>query len=121
ANGLGAGAVVVNNGGQVTINNAGTATTVTGFTLNPGGTLLVDNTASNTNNRLGTSTALNLAGGTFTLTGTTTLSTDTAEQVGAVNVQGGFSTVNLNKGSGGNLTLSAAGLSQTGTGAVVDF
>src|SRR5262249_32961014 len=41
--------------------------------------------------------------------------------LGAVNVQAGFSTVNLNKGTGGNLILTAASLAQTGTGAAANF
>src|SRR5262249_20814980 len=96
-------------------------TTVTGFTVNPGGTLLVDNTTTNANNRLGSGTALNLAGGTFTLVGSNTASTNTTEQLGAVNVQSGFSTFNMNQGTGGNLTLVAASLNQTGVGAAVNF
>src|SRR5205814_1680798 len=44
-NGLGAGAVVANAGGQVTLAANGTATTVTSFTTKPGGTVLVDDSA----------------------------------------------------------------------------
>ncbi len=113
------GAVAVNNGGQVTVNAAGTATNVTGFTVNPGGTVLIDDSAANVNNRLGSTTALNLAGGTFTLTGNATAAT--SEQLGAISVQSGFSTVNMNKGAGGTLTLSAASLAQTTAGAGVNF
>jgi len=93
--------VVVNNGGQVTISGAaGTAPSVTSFTVNSGGTLLVDDSGTNVNNRLGTSTPLNLAGGTFTLTGNAAAATN--EQLGAIKVQNAFATVNLNKGAGGN-------------------
>ena len=119
-NGLGAGSVVVNNGGQATINTGGTATTVTSFTVKSGGTLLVDDT-SHTASRLSNTTALNLAGGTFTINGSAAASTNTTEALGAINVQSGFSTFNLNKGSGGNLTLSSTTLSLTTAGATVNF
>src|SRR5205814_8682455 len=62
---------------------------------------------------------LRLLGGTFTLTGNA--STATSEQLGAVGIDGGFSTVNLNKGTSGTLSLAAASLSQTAAGAVVNF
>src|SRR5262249_20927210 len=120
ANALGAGAVVINNGGQVTVNNAGTATTTTSFTVNAGGTPLVDGT-THTANPLSGTTTLTLGGAPFPLPATTAAATNTAETLGAVNVQAGFSTVNLNKGTGGNLTLSGASLAQTTTGAAVNF
>ncbi|HEX3149406.1 MAG TPA: autotransporter-associated beta strand repeat-containing protein, partial [Gemmataceae bacterium] len=100
---------VTANAGTIAVNGSGTDVAVTAFNVNGGATLLVDDSGTNVNNRLGTSpasaAALNLAGGTFTLTGNA--SAPTNEQLGNVTVQSGYSTVNLNKGAGGNLTLGA--------------
>src|SRR5262249_17014053 len=69
--------------------------------------------------RLGATTVLNLQGGTFTLNSSAGGTTN--ENLGAVNVQSGFSTFNLNAQSGSNLALTASTLSQTSPGAAVNF
>ena len=95
--------------GTIAVSASGTDVGVTSFTVDANATLLVDNSVTNVNNRLGTSSAsaaaLNLAGGTFTLNGNATAAT--TEQVADITVQSGYSTVNLNKGAGGTLSLGA--------------
>src|SRR5205814_210321 len=103
--------------GTIAVNASGTDVAVTSFNVTGGATLLVDDSGTNVNNRLGTSSssaaALNLAGGTFTLTGNA--SAATTEQLGTITAQSGYSTVNLNKGAGGNLTPGANTLASNTT------
>ena len=99
---------------------AGALPTTTVLTVNTGGTLKIDETAGTGVAELGASPTLNLDGGTFTLIGSNVATTATSETIGAINVQSGFSTVNLNEGTGGNLTLTAASLNPT-SGAAVNF
>src|SRR5262249_16382397 len=95
-----------------------TATNVGSFTVNTGGTFTIDNSGTNTNNRLNAAAVLNLAGGTFTLAGNASAATN--GQIGNVNVQTGFSTVNLHKRAGRNPPPTGNTLSQSG-GGVVNF
>ena len=71
ANGLGAGAVVVNNGGQVTINGSGTATTSPASPSTPAARCSSMTRPPTPTTASAAAPALNLAGGTFTLNGTT--------------------------------------------------
>jgi hypothetical protein len=80
------GAVVIQGGGTLT--TTGTAGTVT---ISQGATLHLDNTSQAVGNRLTDTAPINLAGGTFRLTGNS--GAPTSETVGALTAGGGQSTV----------------------------
>ena len=81
----------------------------TADTLNSGGTLALNNTATNVVNRLA-SRSLTLQGGALSLTGTGVASTNASEAIGTLLVQYGGSTITLNGGTGGNTTLAVTSL-----------
>ena len=100
----------------MTINGAGTATGVTAVTVNYGGTVLLDDSGTDTGNRLGAATTLALNGGTFNVTGNAAA---TAEQIGAITIGSGYSTVRLANGAGG-LALNATSITSSITTAGQD-
>lgn len=67
--------------GQTILSGNGTLSTFFGFALNEGAELVLDNTATNNNNRLASSASFNFSGGALTLKGNATAAT--AETMGA--------------------------------------
>ena len=114
------GALIVN-GGTVDVGNTATGqlTAVASLTVNTGGTLNIDDTTHSASNRVPAAVPINLTGGTLTFTGTTTAATPTTESIGNITLQSGFSTINLNEGTGGVLTINAGALNRS-TGAVAN-
>ena len=100
------------NAGTLAISGAsGMDPNVTSIFVNAQATFLIDDSTINLNNgwvsRPAPRPALTLAGGTFTLNGNTG---GTTEVLGNITLDSGFSTFNLTKGAGGNLTLNANAL-----------
>lgn len=99
------GAITLNSTGQIYANMANQAPGGT-IILNAGGTLNVDDSATNVANRLGGNIVpMTLAGGTLSVKGSGTAAL--TENLGPVTVNGGMSTVDLSPGAGGtnNLTM----------------
>ena len=84
------GAVTLNGGTLALSGAAGTATSVSGFTLNTGTTLTLDNSGGENTNRIGNSAPINLSGGTLRFISDANGSTET---VGALNPSGGASSI----------------------------
>ncbi len=99
-------------GGTLKVTGTGALTSVSTYTVNPGGTLLIDDTTQS--GRLNSNANLNLDGGTFTLNGTSTANNSISESINVIAVQSGFSTVNMNLSAGSTtLTLNASSLSRS--------
>ncbi|MBB5031378.1 autotransporter-associated beta strand repeat-containing protein [Prosthecobacter vanneervenii] len=83
------------------------------FTANEGGTLALDNSTTNINNRLGLNATgtLNLNGGSFSISGSGTASTPTTEQITAFNITNGGGRVDLTANASNPLTLTITTLS----------
>ena len=105
---------------RLTGNNA-RMNAASGFTVNAGGTLTLDNNGnSNSMNRVGDTATLTLAGGTLSVFGRTG-NRDSVETIGTVTLSSGANTLNVQRGDAdGSNTLTAASLSRA-TGATVDF
>jgi len=87
--------------------------------VNNGGTVLLDNSGANNNNRLGTSAGIKLNGGTFQVNGNA--STALSESLGTLTLGAGSSTLASNPDAAGG-TLTFAGLSRpAGSGGFVNF
>ena len=116
------------NSGTVTITGSemrltgtnGAMASATGFTIQQGGALTLDNAASVNTSRVGNSATVALKGGTLAYYGQTANS-NTAETIGVLSLTGGANTVDVvNNRSGKNTTLTVASLSRS-AGATVDF
>ena len=95
---------VVINGGTLTLSGAnGAFTSLSGITLNTGGTLTLDNTGVNNNNRLPTSVPVTLGGGTLNLKGNNT--TSSTQSIGAVTAAAGNSVIQIVNGTAASATL----------------
>ena len=104
------------NGGTLALSGASGAVTTTSFTVNTGGTLLLDDTAFTLTNRAGT-TPITLNGGSLTLTGNGFAAN--SDTVGAVTLNDGNSTIAATTSTD---TLNLTSLSRTsGSGATVGF
>lgn len=102
----GAGALVKNGTGTMTLSSSTTAAGIGGSTTVAGGTLVLNTAAE----KLSNTAALNLAGGNLTLTGAGT------ENVGSINLTAGGAEINLGSG-----TLASAGALTRTAGASVNF
>lgn len=98
----------VNQGG-LTLSGSGTATD-SAFTINQGGTLTLDNSGTNVNDRLSNSADLTLSGGQFIIIGNG--ATNTAESIGALVLNSGYSTTTLTPNAASNLAVTFASLSR---------
>ena len=99
------GATTVNGGTLIVTGAAGAITASTGFTVNPGGILEVDDRASNTANRLYqfAPSGLTLNGGTLTILGFNGSGTSTEGFGAGVFLSAGNSTISTTAGTGGNI------------------
>jgi autotransporter-associated beta strand protein len=97
ANTLFVGALTVS-GGTFAVSGSGATGATGAVTVNPGATLLLDNSGTVVANRLGTSRAITLFGGNLTLNGGATSVTET---FGAPTFNRGQSTITINPGAGG--------------------
>ncbi len=108
------------NGGTLKIGGSATLTNATPVTIYQNSNLTLDNSTTNTNNRL-VGNSLNLGGGTLTINGnslnptTETIGTIVAgEQGGAYGAQSGGATIALVPNSAQNITLTASNATATG-------
>lgn len=114
-----AGTVTVK-GATVTLESNGNLNSVSGLTVQEGGTFTIDNTVSYDGTRFSNSAGINLNGGTLAVTGRTT-SGNTTETVGAINLTGGGNTIDMvNNRSNRYTRLTATSLNRTGA-ATVNF
>ena len=120
--------IITIDGGSITFKDSGqwfasTTAQATTFTLNPGGTLALDNTGTmNVNNRLGLNAAgtFNLQGGELTINGTSAASTPTVETIATFNVLNGGGRMDLTPNAANPLTVAIGTLnSANGSGALV--
>ena len=81
------------NGGTFTLNASGTAITSSGFTVNLGGTLALDNTATLILDRIGDSAGITLNGATLTFTANASTVLASTETVGAITLGAGTSNI----------------------------
>ena len=93
------GATIVDSG-IVDFNGAGKAASSASFTVNQGGTLLLDNLATNVTNRLG-GKALTLNGGELQFKGSSVNSTNAAETMGILTLGSNQSTITVFKSTAG--------------------
>ncbi len=104
------GATTVNAGG-ITLSGAGTALNSTGFTVNYGANLTLDNTTTNNTDRIAGTLTLN--GGEFVFKGSNTAATNASESVGQLNLTTGNSTITAVSGTGGSTTLTFASVARS--------
>ncbi|HEY8749663.1 MAG TPA: hypothetical protein VIM11_16890, partial [Tepidisphaeraceae bacterium] len=116
------GAVSVSGGILGVSGSGGSLSSVSSFTLNVGGTLLLDDSSGSGGNgtlpRLSTTTAVNGRGGVLEVVGVDGLSS--GESSGPLLIKSGSTLVDVLSGSGGTAILSLASLSRT-VGASVTF
>ena len=91
----------------------------TALTVNPSATLTIDNTGSNSFNRVADASTLTLNGGNFNYVGAA--ASNTAELLGALTVNAGNSVVTSTSGAGGGSLLAFASLAAHVTGGVLTF
>lgn len=114
-----AGTVTVK-GATVTLESNGNMNSVSGLTVQDGGTFRMDNVVSNDSTRFANSAGVNLNGGTLAYTGRTS-NGNTTETIGAINLTGGASTIDIvNNRSNRYTRLTASSLNRT-DGATVNF
>lgn len=114
-----AGTVTVS-GAEFRLRSSGTLASVTGITVDQGGTFTMDNGATNNTDRVNNSATVTLDGGTISLLGRTG-NNNTTETVGALTLAGGANTVNSQRGdANGSAQLTFASLTRN-AGATVDF
>ena len=115
-------------GGTLVLNMAGSIATTASITVNPAGTLTLDNTVVITgsndeqmSSRLGTA-PITLNGGTLNFNGSNTANTVTTETIGTITLNSGASTIQASNGTGSAAAamLTAAGLVRK-AGATVYF
>src|SRR5262249_28306677 len=87
-------------------------------TLNPGGTLTLDNTGTNLGNRVNDGASVTLNGGTLVYLGNA--SANSTETLGAVTAAAGNSVIRTVNGSGASTTLTLASLARS-AGASLNF
>ncbi len=114
------GATIIN-GGTLTLSGAnGTALYSSSFTINQGGTFILDNTTANNINRINNGSSLILTGGEFIFKGSNVESTDASETIGSLVVSLGASKVTVFSGTGGSTVLTFDEISRD-SGATVLF
>ena len=96
-------------GGTLALVGATGASTGSGFTVNSGARLLLDNSAANNNDRIAGTLILN--GGEFVVVGNATA--NTTESLGALNLSSGYSTVTLTPDAARNTQVTFASLART--------
>lgn len=113
-------ATTVNGGTLALTGAAGAATNTSAFTVNAGGTLLIENTAvANTNDRVRNAAAITLNGGRVNFSHTAGAASY-SETLGAVTLSSGASTIAASRAAAGQTsTLTLSGL--TRTAGSVDF
>ncbi len=94
------------NAGTLTISESGSAASVTGVTVNLGGTLKLDNSTTSVASRLGDAIVLTMNGGTFEFTGNS--SGITTETIGQLAIAAGHNIVMVTPGAGGLTRLTFA-------------
>src|SRR5581483_8752113 len=104
------------NHGTLTLSSGGLLAATGAVTVNPGATLTLDDTGTNPVNRINTAAALTLAGGTFNFLGAAGAAS--AQTLGALTVNPGAGTVQTTAGSGGSVALTFAGLTRNAGGLV---
>ena len=105
-------------GSEVRLGGSGAMASATGYTIQQGGTLTLDNTSANNTDRV-SSSAVSLAGGTISFLGQTG-NVDSTETMGALTLSSGANTVNVARGDAtGSATLTFASLART-AGATLD-
>lgn len=102
------GATTVN--GSITLSGAGTAVN-SAFTVNDGGKLTLDNAGTAISTRIGTGTVLTMNGGEFVITGNA--SSNIAQTIGTLSFTAGYSTVTLSPTSTDNVRLTVGTYSRT--------
>ncbi|MCX7185434.1 MAG: autotransporter-associated beta strand repeat-containing protein [Nitrosospira sp.] len=107
------GATTIDAGTLMFSGASGAAASSSGFTVNGGGRLTLDNSTNIASGRIGTA-GLTLNGGAFKFIGGTAL---TVETIGALTLGAGFSTVELVKNDG-TVALTSAGLTRSAGGTV---
>ncbi len=92
------------NAGNLTMSGSGSAASVTGFTINLGGILALDNSATNVASRIGDAIVITMNGGEFSFTGKD--STTVTETIGQLAFASGHNIVTIDPkaGSGGTGT-----------------
>lgn len=106
------------NAGSLIFNGSGSAASSSGFTVNEGATLTLDNTATNVIDRI--SGPLTLAGGEFVFKGSNVAATNASETMGILNLPSNYSTITMFSGTGGSTILTFASLNRS-AGATVLF
>jgi autotransporter-associated beta strand protein len=115
------GAAVISGGTLALTGSAGSLINSSAFTVNNGGTLVLDNTAGANTSRVSASVPLNLSGGTLRFLGSANQSL--TQSVGTITLGQGLSTIELRAATDGLsiTTLSAGGLTRAVAGATVNF
>ncbi|MFA4916765.1 MAG: autotransporter-associated beta strand repeat-containing protein, partial [Syntrophales bacterium] len=100
------------NAGTLTLKDSGSILNTTGITINYGGTLTLDNSATNNTNRLPDALAVTMYGGNFNFIGSP--STDASETAGALTLGSASinaaNSVTITPGAGGSTTMTFASL-----------
>ena len=111
---------IVINGGTLTLagRQCTPATSLSGITVNAGGTLTLDNTGTNITIRLADNAPVTLGGGTLNFLGNK--ATNSTEAIGAITAARGNSVINSVSGTGASATLTAQSLTRT-AGATISF
>lgn len=94
------------NAGTVSINGSGSATSVTGVTVNLGGTLTLDNSSTAVASRLGDAIVLTMNGGNLNFLGNSAAAS--SETIGQLALSTGHNVVTVTPGAGGSTTLTFA-------------
>ncbi len=106
------------NAGALTFDGSGSAVNSSGFTVNEGATLTLDNSLTNVTNRI--NGPLTLAGGEFVFKGSNVAATNASETMGILNLPSNYSTITVFSGTGGSTILTFASLNRS-TGATILF
>src|SRR5262249_52778528 len=100
------------NGGTLTLAGpSGVLSAITGITVNPGGTLTIDNTAANNTNRINDNAKVTLGGGTINYLGNAGAAF--TETVKDLTLGSGNSTISVTSGAGQNAALTFNTLTRT--------
>ncbi len=106
------------NAGSVVFSGSGSATAITGLTLNLGSTLTLDNSTTAVASRLPDALAVTMNGANFNFIGNTAAAS--SETAGALTLSSGHNVVTITPGAGGSTTMTFASFART-AGATVLF
>ncbi len=112
-----AGTVTVS-GAQLTLSGSGTMASVSGVTVNQGGSFIFDNTGTSNTNRVNNSAAYTLAGGSVEFYGKST--SNGSETVGTLTLDSGANYLHVQRGGTRTARLTFSSLTRN-TGATVDI